>query len=100
VLKTKIQKITYNKYELIGALNASSVLELLAQNNMFHKEKIDTVIIDLKEVTHSNSVGIALLLEWLRQANSMQFELQFINMPVKMQAIAEICGLSNILPIK
>ncbi|MFV1981893.1 MAG: lipid asymmetry maintenance protein MlaB [Thiohalomonadales bacterium] len=98
--KTKIQKITKNKYEIIGALNASSVLELLAQNNMFHKEKIDTVIIDLKAVTHSSSVGIALLLEWLRQANNMQFELQFINMPVKMQAITEICGLSDILPIK
>jgi len=100
VPKTKIQKTTKNKYKIIGALNASSVSELLAQNNMFHEEKIDTVIIDLKAVTHSSSVGIALLLEWLRQANNMQFELQFINMPVKMQAIAEICGLSDILPIK
>ncbi|MFV2060495.1 MAG: lipid asymmetry maintenance protein MlaB [Gammaproteobacteria bacterium] len=99
MLKTKIQKITNNKYELIGHLDADSIPELLVQTQPFNELKNETVIIDLKAVTHSSSAGIALLLEWLRQANNINLELQFVNMPVKMKAIVEICGLSDILPI-
>lgn len=100
MLETKIQKINNNKYELIGRLDAESVLALLDYSKIFSKLQNDNVTIDLKAVTHSSSAGIALLLEWLRQANNTHLELQFINMPVKMKAIAEICGLSDILPIK
>jgi phospholipid transport system transporter-binding protein len=100
VIKTKIQKMSNNKFEILGRLDSDSVPELLLQSQIFSKFQKDNVIIDLKAVTHSSSAGIALLLEWLRQANNTRAELQFINMPVKMKAIAEICGLSNILPIK
>lgn len=98
--KTKIQKINNNQYNLIGQLNAETVPELLAHTPIFTQPQTNPVIIDLKAVKHSSSAGIALLLEWLRQANKNKVELQFTNMPVKMKAIAEICGLSDILPIK
>jgi len=100
MLKTTIKKINNNQYDLIGQLDAESVPEILAHTPTFKLPQNDTVIIDLKAVTHSSSAGIALLLEWLRQANKNQLKLQFTNMPVNMKAIAEICGLSDILPTK
>ncbi len=98
--KTKLQKNSNNHYELIGRLDAESVPNLLRQTESFNPSENESVVINLSAVTHSSSVGIALLLEWQRQANTSQFEIQFINMPEKMRAIAEICGLTEILPIQ
>jgi len=100
VSKSKIQKVNNNLYELIGRLDADSIPDLLVQSKKFSQQQNQNITIDLKAVTHSSSAGIALLLEWLRQASDSQLELQYANMPVKMKAIAEICGLTDILPIK
>jgi len=100
VPETKIEKVSNNEYDLIGRLDAESVPTLVIQSKNISKQQSDDIVINLKAVTHSSSAGIAFLLEWLRQANSSQFEIQFTNMPVKMRAIAEICGLTEILPIK
>ena len=57
-------------------------------------------IIDLKGVTHSDSAGIALLLEWLREAKRLNKHIHFINMPQQMQAIAKVSGLQELLPVQ
>ncbi len=92
-----MQKVGDNHYDVSGRLDAESVSGLLIQE--FSHQQNESITINLQAVSHSNSAGIALLLEWLRQANNNNHELRFINMPVNMKAIANICGLSDILPI-
>ena len=53
--------------------------------------------IDLDEVTHTDSAGLALLVEWLREARSRQAEVSFHNLPAQMVAIARTTNLDQIL---
>ncbi len=96
-MKTQVQKVDNNHYDVFGRLDADSVSRLLIQE--FSHQQNKKITINLQAVSHSSSAGIALLLEWLRQANNNNHELRFVNMSVNMKAIANICGLSDILPI-
>jgi len=55
--------------------------------------------IDLSGVRRANSAGVALLVEWLRQARSRQRELVFVNLPAQMEAIVRTVDLDGVLPV-
>jgi phospholipid transport system transporter-binding protein len=57
------------------------------------------LLIDLQAVSHTDSAGIALLIEWVRQAKKKNKTLQFLNVPAQMLAIAQVSGLDQILPL-
>lgn len=52
--------------------------------------------VDLAEVTHSSSVGIALLLDWLRFGQQQQVSVEFVNVPQKMRQVIEFSGLTAV----
>ena len=56
------------------------------------------ISIDLAGVTRSDSAGLALLVEWLRESERLGKTITFLNMPAQMQSIARVCGLDGILP--
>jgi phospholipid transport system transporter-binding protein len=56
------------------------------------------ISIDLAGVTRSDSAGLALLIEWLRESERLGKAIAFLNMPAQMQSIARVCGLDGILP--
>jgi len=56
------------------------------------------ISIDLAGVTRSDSAGLALLIEWLRESERLGKTITFLNMPSQMQSIARVCGLEGILP--
>jgi ABC-type transporter Mla MlaB component len=56
------------------------------------------ISIDLAGVTRSDSAGLALLIEWLRESERQGRTITFLNMPAQMQSIARVCGLDGILP--
>jgi anti-anti-sigma regulatory factor len=56
------------------------------------------ISIDLAGVTRSDSAGLALLIEWLRESEQLGKTITFLNMPAQMQSIARVCGLDGILP--
>jgi phospholipid transport system transporter-binding protein len=56
------------------------------------------ISIDLAGVTRSDSAGLALLIEWLRESERLGKAITFLNMPAQMQSIARVCGLDGILP--
>lgn len=62
--------------------------------------KTATLDIDLTEVTHSDSAGLALLIEWMRQANALNKPIRYFNMPAQMLAMAETSGLEELLPLQ
>lgn len=83
---------------VVGELDFDSVADLWEKANaLFAAESITRI--DLSGVQHSNSAGVALLVEWLRQAQSRQSELVFSNMPAQMRAIVRVVDLETVLPV-
>jgi phospholipid transport system transporter-binding protein len=54
--------------------------------------------IDLAGVSRADSAGVALLIEWLREARGRGQDLRFINAPPQMMAIIRVAGLDKLLP--
>lgn len=55
--------------------------------------------VDLGGVQRSNSAGVALLVQWLRQARRRQVELVFIDVPAQMREIVRVADLEQVLPV-
>ncbi len=81
---------------VIGEINAKTALTLLAQSKP-HFVGNGALTVDLAGVTRSDSTGVALLLEWMRMAGTSDREIHFANIPPQMSAIAEVCGVSDLL---
>ena len=95
VLKQGKQK---GEFELAGVLDFTTVPEIMKQNPVFSETTVDTINIDLGGITKSNSAGIALLIEWLRQARNNNKAIYFQNIPDQLLEIAKISDLESILP--
>ena len=55
--------------------------------------------VDLRDVSRADSAGLALLVEWLREAENAGNEIVFINVPDQLRSIARVCGLDEILSL-
>ncbi|KPK56046.1 MAG: hypothetical protein AMS22_02475 [Thiotrichales bacterium SG8_50] len=55
--------------------------------------------IDLARVARSDSAGLALLVEWVREARERGIDVGFRHMPEQMRAMARVSGLEDILPL-
>lgn len=85
------------KFSLFGMLSFSTVMKVYKKSiPLFRKEK--KLLVDLKGVRYSDSAGLALLLEWLAEANKKGQEIQFINMSKQLQAMAILSDLEDIIP--
>ncbi|MBL8250054.1 MAG: STAS domain-containing protein [Candidatus Competibacter sp.] len=81
-----------------GELDFESVPELWeATEPLLSTEAIRRV--DLSGVRRANSAGVALLVEWLRQARGQRRELVFVNLPAQMEAIVRTADLDGVLPV-
>lgn len=57
------------------------------------------ITLDLQGVSHTDSAGLALLVEWMRAARGQGRRIIFKNIPPQMLAIATVSGLEQILPV-
>ena len=80
-----------------GDLGFDSVAELWARAETPLLDE-SVLRIDLGGVRRSNSAGVALLVEWLREARQRQQVLLFTNVPAQMRAIIEVVDLETLLP--
>jgi len=55
--------------------------------------------IDLSDVQRSDSAGLALLVECLRQAQQTGKSIRFFNIPTQMLAMARVSSLDQVLPL-
>jgi len=85
-------------WQLQGELGFNSVPSVLrhAGVNMPGKKLLQ---VDLKGVTRSDSAGLALLVEWLRESELAGNRIEFINVPAQLLSIARVCGLDDILSL-
>jgi|SRR5690625_2894880 len=82
-----------------GTLTAETVPEALERSRGWFRSG-NELAINLSDVTHSDSAGVALLLEWLRRARANQCAVCYLNAPPQMVAIAEFGELGNILHLE
>jgi phospholipid transport system transporter-binding protein len=52
-------------------------------------------VVDLCDVTRTDSAGLALLIEWLKQSKATP--ITFRNIPAQMLSIATVCGVQDML---
>ncbi|WP_371324603.1 STAS domain-containing protein [Dechloromonas sp. ZY10] len=56
------------------------------------------VIVDLADVADADSSAIAVMLGWLRAAPNSRSTLRFANIPAGVAALADLYGVSELLP--
>lgn len=83
---------------LTGAMTFETVPALWRQSTALF-DNGDSVTLDLHGITHTDSAGLALLIEWLRIARGKNKGIVFKNIPPQMMAIARASGLEQILPL-
>ena len=82
---------------LTGELSFTTAPDLLdSQQDLFNRR--DQLIIDCQQVSRSDSAGLALLIEWLRQAKRYNCQLSFRNLPQQLLDIARVSGVESLLP--
>jgi len=55
------------------------------------------LVLNLEAVTHADSAGLGLMIEWLRLARTAGCTLRFINIPSQMQVLIRVNGLQDTL---
>lgn len=88
---------TEGEFALRGSLSFDTVPGLWAQADGVFQDA-PALTIDLGGVERADSAGLALLIEWTRQARDHGQTIRFVNLPEQMLAIARVSGLDNILP--
>ena len=81
-----------------GALSFDSVTALWREGAALFEGRGD-VRVDLQAVSRSDSAGLALLVEWTREAERRGQSIAYLNMPSQMLAIARVSGLDDVLPL-
>src|SRR5580700_5691485 len=96
----QIQLTKDNTLALAGVLNATTVTTLWEQSKTLLARATTPLCMDLKNISESDSAGVALLISWVRYLRTQNKILQFVNLPEQMRAIMHVSGLDTILPIQ
>lgn len=86
------------RFQVTGEMIFATVPALAARSGALFADAGE-VTIDLGAVERADSAGLALLVEWLRQARSADRALRFSRVPEQMLAIARVSGLEAVLPL-
>lgn len=86
------------RLEIHGDLSFASV-PLLWNRHREAFSRPGALDIDLSHVERSDSAGLALLMECLRQAAETGASIRFFNIPAQMLEMARVSGLDRILPL-
>lgn len=96
----KIEVNADGSFAIIGELNHQSVPAVLKKSSgIFFTDGGNSgdLAIDLKAVSRSDSAGVALLVEWMRQAKKNNKTIRFNNIPEQMHEIAVVSGVDKLL---
>ena len=96
----QLEKTGQGHYLLKGQLNFQSVPELWHKNKTsLFDDDCNKLSIDLSQLQRSDSSGLAILVEWYREAEQCGKAITFFNLPKQMYDIARLSGLHEILPL-
>jgi len=78
-----------------GAVTLDTVPGLISAAEEHFRQGVG--VIDFAAVTEVDSAAVALALEWVRQAESANVALRLMNLPISMQNLAKLYGVSELL---
>jgi len=88
-MNCELRESSPGQFELSGVLGFDTVVSLLQRGReLFGGAQAATV--NLASVTHADSAGLALLLEWLREARQKGRVLTYKGMPSQLHSLASI----------
>ena len=84
------------RFALSGDMSLDTAERILqTSEEMF--SQYTQIEVDLSAVEHSDSAGLALLLEWITWANHTVREIRFLGMPERVLAIAQTTEVDHLL---
>ena len=85
-----------DQFVISGNLSFATATELLKQSEQLF-DAASTINIDLAAVTHADSAGLALLLEWLRYGKLKNKAVRYHNLPAQLRSLAAISEVESLL---
>lgn len=85
-----------DQFVVAGNLSFDTASYLLQQGNVLFATA-SNITIDLSAVSHADSAGLALLLEWLRYGKLNNKTVRYINMPAQLKSLAAISEVDTML---
>ncbi|MDB5902227.1 MAG: anti-sigma-factor antagonist [Betaproteobacteria bacterium] len=79
-----------------GPLTMSNVTAVLEQSRALFKGP--QIVVDLAGVTEVDSAALSLLLEWRRLAAAEKRAVEYRNLPANLRTLADLYGVSGLLP--
>lgn len=95
-MAAKLEQQGEGRYGVSGELSFATVTDLLLQSRSLFAGESD-IEVDLSGVTHADSAGLSLLIEWLRQAKLQGKQLHYLALPVQLSALASISEVEGLL---
>lgn len=83
--------------QVLGAVN-EQMSAIPAGNSDAHSDTPSNIqIIDLADVTQCNSAGLAVLIEWLAEAERTGRNIRFENIPDSLRQISTVCQVDSLI---
>jgi phospholipid transport system transporter-binding protein len=96
----RIESIQRGDFRVIGELTFDTVPEADKKGVALFDMVEGEFCIDLRDVSRTDSAGLALLVAWMRYAKKRNKALQFLNIPAQMLALAKASSLDQVLPLR
>ncbi|CAH9019576.1 lipid asymmetry maintenance protein MlaB [Candidatus Nitrosacidococcus sp. I8] len=93
----KIETTSTKNFKIMGVLTFDTVISA-GEEGIDLFESVSDIQVDLQEVTHTDSAGLALLISWVRYARLQNKSLQFLNASEQILALAKVSNLDQIIP--
>jgi len=97
-MQSTLTRSSDGQFAVSGVLGFDSVTELLQQSKTLFTDA-NAVNIDLSAVTHADSAGLALLLDWLRYGKQHNKTVRYQNLPAQLRSLAAISEVETLLAV-
>ncbi|MGA7964442.1 MAG: STAS domain-containing protein [Gammaproteobacteria bacterium] len=84
------------RFRLEGEVDFDTAMHLLHESRAMFKHE-ERVYLDFSGVDRINSAGLALVIEWLREARRESRTLEICNPPEGLMAMARICDVEDLI---
>jgi len=96
VIQSTLTRNGDDQFAVGGVLGFDSATGLLEESKKLF-DSANTINIDLSAVTHADSAGLALLLEWLRYGKQHNKTVRYQNLPTQLRSLAAISEVETLL---
>ena len=97
-VSAKIEKQAADLFLVSGEVDFTTVPSLAKESEALFRD-CRAITVDLGAVTRADSAALALLVQWLRNAEAQQQTLTFKNVPKNLMSIAGVSSLDDILAL-